>query len=99
MYRVPGGYPQGPRSLHFRGKRPILRLPELASSCAPPQAAALRDNPCIGESETRRSALDASEHLKAVRRLRRFTPDAEGRGPYPIPPNFKRSVLGWLVGW
>ena len=34
MYRVPGGYPQatpqGPRSLHFRGKRPIPRLPELA---------------------------------------------------------------------
>ena len=30
MYRVPtgypGGYPEGPRSLHFRGKRPIPRL-------------------------------------------------------------------------
>ena len=35
--------PQGPRSLHFRGKRPIPRLPELASSSARP-AAALRDH-------------------------------------------------------
>ena len=38
MYRVPGGYPQatpqGPRSLHFRGKRPIPRLPELAHAAA-----------------------------------------------------------------
>ena len=40
--RLPIGYPQGPRSLHFRGKRPIPRLPELASSSARP-AAALRD--------------------------------------------------------
>ena len=36
--------PQGPRSLHFRGKRPIPRLQKLASSCARP-AAALRDHP------------------------------------------------------
>ena len=38
MYGVPGGYPQatpqGPRSLHFRGKRSIPRLPELALSAA-----------------------------------------------------------------
>ena len=51
MYRVPGGYPggyptgypQGPRGLHFSGRRPIAHLPESASSCARPQAAALRD--------------------------------------------------------
>ena len=46
MYKVPGGYPQatpqGPRSSHFRGKRPIPRLQKLASSCARPTAA-LRD--------------------------------------------------------
>ena len=40
MYRVPGGYPggyrEGPRSLHFRGKRPIPRLQKSARarSCA-----------------------------------------------------------------
>ena len=38
MYRVPGGYPEvtreGPRSLHFRGKRPIPRLPKLAPAAA-----------------------------------------------------------------
>ena len=37
----PGTQP-GPRSLHFRGRRPIPRLPELASNCVRP-AAALRD--------------------------------------------------------
>ena len=46
MYADPGGSPgvtpQGPRSLHFRGMRPIPRLPKLASSCTRP-AAALRD--------------------------------------------------------
>ena len=42
MYADPGGYRLGPRSLHFRGRRPIPRLPKLASSCARP-AAALRD--------------------------------------------------------
>ena len=36
--------PAGPRGLHFRGRRPIPRLPDLASSCARPLgAAALRD--------------------------------------------------------
>ena len=39
---------RGPRNLHFRGNCPIPRLPELASSCARPQAAALRD---IGSGE------------------------------------------------
>ena len=38
MYADPGGSrgvtPQGPRSLHFRGMRPIPRLPKLASSSA-----------------------------------------------------------------
>ena len=29
----------GPRSLHFRGRRPIPRLPELASNCVRPAAA------------------------------------------------------------
>ena len=43
-HRVPTVTPQGPRSLHFRGKRPILRFQKLASSCARP-AAALRDHP------------------------------------------------------
>ena len=43
--RPPGemyGYPAGLRSLHFCGRRPIPRLPELASNCVRP-AAALRD--------------------------------------------------------
>ena len=43
MYADPTVTPEGPRSLHFRGNCPIPRLPELASSCARPQAAALRD--------------------------------------------------------
>ena len=43
--RLPHGYPPGPRSLHFRGRRPIPRLPKLASSSARP-AAALRDYRC-----------------------------------------------------
>ena len=34
--------PPGPRSLHFRGRRPIPRLPELAINCVRP-VAALRD--------------------------------------------------------
>ena len=42
MYVDPTVTPMGPRSLHFRGRRPIPRLPKLASSCARP-AAALRD--------------------------------------------------------
>ena len=42
MYAKPTGSRQGPRSLHFRGRRPIPRLPKLASSSARP-AAALRD--------------------------------------------------------
>ena len=36
---------RGPRRLHFRGRRPIPRLPELASNCVRP-AAALRDDHC-----------------------------------------------------
>ena len=40
--KVPGGYPEGPRSLHFRRRRPIPGLPKLASNCVRP-AAALRD--------------------------------------------------------
>ena len=40
MYADPTGYrevtPQGPRSLHFRGMRPIPRLQKLASSSARP---------------------------------------------------------------
>ena len=45
MYADPGGYPpypEGPRSLHFRRRRPIPGLPKLASNCVRP-AAALRD--------------------------------------------------------
>ena len=42
--RLPHGYPgvtpPGPRSLHFRARRPKPRLPKLARSCARPQAAA-----------------------------------------------------------
>ena len=34
MYADPGGSLQGPRSMHFRRKRPILRLPELAHAAA-----------------------------------------------------------------
>ena len=51
MCADPTGYrevtPQGPRSLHFRGKRPIPRLLELVSarsSARPLSAAALRDH-------------------------------------------------------
>ena len=33
------GYPGGPRGLHFRGRWPIPRLPELASNCVRPAAA------------------------------------------------------------
>ena len=43
MYVDPTVTPEGPRSLHFRGNCPIPRLQKLASSCARPQAAALRD--------------------------------------------------------
>ena len=43
MYSYPPVIRPGPCSLHFRGRRPIPRLPELASSSARPQAAALRD--------------------------------------------------------
>ena len=43
MYADPTVTPEGPRSLHFRGMRPIPRLRELASSCVRPQTAALRD--------------------------------------------------------
>ena len=42
MYGCPTVTRRGPRSLHFRGRRPIPRLPELASSSARP-AAAIRD--------------------------------------------------------
>ena len=42
MYSYPPVIRPGPRSLHFRGSRPIPRLPELASSCVRP-AAALRE--------------------------------------------------------
>ena len=53
MYKVPGGYPtgspQGPRSLHFRGKRPIPRLPELAHAAARGRKRPL--NTAIGDSE------------------------------------------------
>ena len=63
MYRVPGGYPQatlqGPRSLHFRGKRPIPRLLELVSarSSARPLSAAARLATRIG------SRPSVSNHL------------------------------------
>ena len=56
MYAYPGGYPEGtdrvpggPRSLHFRRRRPIPRLPELASNSARP-AAALRDVEVLDEA-------------------------------------------------
>ena len=42
LYGYCTGFVRGPRSLHFRGRRPIPRLRELASSSARP-AAALRD--------------------------------------------------------
>ena len=35
MYADPTITPEGPRSLHFRGKRPIPRLPKLAHPAAP----------------------------------------------------------------
>ena len=46
---VPGGSPEGPRSLHFRGKRPIPRLPTLASSCARPLSAAAQHRDLVRE--------------------------------------------------
>ena len=48
LYGVCTGFVRGPRSLHFRGRRPIPRLRELASSCARP-AAALRDAPPLAQ--------------------------------------------------
>ena len=55
VHRAPGGCPQAtpqsPRSLHFRGKRPIPRLQKLASSCARPLAAALRDHGAANRSQ------------------------------------------------
>ena len=49
MYGYPTVTRRGPRGLHFRGRQPIPRLPELASNCVRP-AAALRDqsdNLCV----------------------------------------------------
>ena len=68
-YADPTGYrevtPQGPRSLHFRGKRPILRLPKLASICARP-AAAFRDHQARGRQQERDRV--AGRHGKAIAR-------------------------------
>ena len=83
MYADPTVTPEGSRSLHFRGMRPIPRLPELASSCARP-AAALRDIP-------RRSSPPCNP-LPARRR-----PRARPR-PRPSGPAWPRSCRrrpGW----
>ena len=51
MYADPTVTPEDPRSLHFRGNYPIPRLQKLASSCARPQAAALRDHGAANRSQ------------------------------------------------
>ena len=88
MYGYPGVTPPGPRSLHFRGKRPIPRLPELASSCARP-AAALRD-------QCRKAPEEGC--VEAVELLREHSDESEGEDdeapvdPHPSEPA-KRSHL------
>ena len=81
--RLMYGYPAGLRSLHFCGRRPIPRLPELASSCARP-AAALRDIASVPlriQLVPRAASLKPSESsVSWAMKARNLQLDGGGRG-------------------
>ena len=86
--RVPGGSRQGPRSLHFRGKRPIPRLPELA------HAAPLGLRPLSATSPLwSRSASSKSRFAAAASSLRRDVRSKSFSAPRERGVNSCRGLL------
>ena len=88
--------PEGPRSLHFRGKRPIPRLPELASSCARPSSAA-------GSAAVRKvgppapAVQEVGPPAPAARKLRRDPPAPDPLDPVAADPEEPKLTLRALT--
>ena len=106
MYGYPTVARRGPRSLHFRGRRPIPRLPELASNCVRP-AAALREQrgrqQKTGRKRTPTGSRAGDCRRKAVRKLvnngaRKKPVLTKNPVPNPAGPPLGAEVLVTVVG-